>query len=181
MLTYPDPPLHDGVVALRPWSDDDLACVAEASTDPAIPEGTTVPVPYTPAEGRAFVARQHARHRDGQGVSLAVVEVASETARGIVVVLRRPTPGTVAVGYWVVASTRGRGLAGRAVRLAARWAVTQHDVARVEAMVEPTNLASQRVLAGAGFQREGLLRSYVAFATRRADAEVWSLLPGDEG
>jgi ribosomal-protein-alanine N-acetyltransferase len=43
MLSYPDPPLTDGEVVLRRWEDTDLACVEEASRDPVIPAGTTVP------------------------------------------------------------------------------------------------------------------------------------------
>jgi hypothetical protein len=43
----------------------------------------------------------------------------------------------------------------------------------------PDNLASQRVLEKAGFQREGHLRSYLVFERQRADALIYSLLPSD--
>jgi RimJ/RimL family protein N-acetyltransferase len=48
--------------------------------------------------------------------------------------------------------------------------------ARVEAWVEPDNTASRRVLAANGFEREGLLRGFLSFATRRADVFVYSRL-----
>jgi RimJ/RimL family protein N-acetyltransferase len=35
------------------------------------------------------------------------------------------------------------------------------------------------VLKKAGFRREGLLRSYLVFDDRRADALIYSLVPGD--
>ena len=63
----------------------------------------------------------------------------------------------------------------------ARWAVTDAGLARVEALVEPDNIASQRVLEKAGFRREGLLRSYLVFDRQRADAFIYSLLPSDFG
>src|SRR4051794_40132897 len=60
-LAYPDPELTDGVVRLRPWSEDDLDCVREAATDPRISAGTTVPAVFTPEEGLAFIGRQRQR------------------------------------------------------------------------------------------------------------------------
>jgi RimJ/RimL family protein N-acetyltransferase len=59
------------------------------------------------------------------------------------------------------------------------WALVQEDVAGVEAFAEPWNVASQRVLERVGFTREGLLRSYLCFSARRADALIYSLLPED--
>src|SRR5205807_4554210 len=49
LLAYPDPPLTDGVVVLRRWARDDLGCVEEATHDPDIPKGTTVPATFTRA------------------------------------------------------------------------------------------------------------------------------------
>jgi RimJ/RimL family protein N-acetyltransferase len=57
--------------------------------------------------------------------------------------------------------------------------VAEASIARVEALVAPDNIASQRVLEKAGFRREGHLRSYLVFERQRADALMYSLLPGD--
>jgi ribosomal-protein-alanine N-acetyltransferase len=51
--------------------------------------------------------------------------------------------------------------------------------ARVEAWVEPENVASQSLLTAAGFTREGVLRSFLAYPTRRADAVVFSRIAHD--
>jgi ribosomal-protein-alanine N-acetyltransferase len=90
----------------------------------------------------------------------------------------RPQPGVLGIGYWVVPDARGAGLASRAVRLATQWSLL-HGAARVEALVEPGNEPSQRVLRAAGFQREAVLRSFLAFETRRADAVVYSCVASD--
>jgi [ribosomal protein S5]-alanine N-acetyltransferase len=52
-------------------------------------------------------------------------------------------------------------------------------LARVEAWVEPENLPSQRVLTAARFRREGVLRSFLSCAGRRADAVVFSRTADD--
>src|SRR6266516_6026729 len=178
-LSYPDPPLTDGAIVLRRWEETDIGCVEEASRDPRIPEGTTVRASFSEAEGLAWIKRQWGRADNGEGLSLAIAEASSDEALGAVVVLFRPQPGNVAIGYWLIERARGRRLASRAVALLARWALTDAGLARVEALVEPDNTASQRVLESVGFRREGHLRAYLVFDRRRADAFIYSLLPSD--
>jgi len=178
LLRYPDPPLTDGTVILRRWTERDLGCVEAASREGRIPEGTTVPANFTPAEGLLWVERQWARADNGTGLSQAIADAGSHEALGAVVLMSRQ-PGTAEIGYWLIESARGRGLGSRAVALVARWAVTEARLARVEALVEPGNTASRRVLERAGFRREGHLRSYLVFDRRRADALIYSLLPSD--
>jgi RimJ/RimL family protein N-acetyltransferase len=178
LLGYPDPPLTDGVVVLRRWTEGDLGCVEEATRDPSIPKGTTVPAVFTPTEGMAWIERQWSRHDEGTGLSQAIADAASNEALGAAVLMARK-PGTVEIGYWLIPRVRARGLGSRAIGLLARWAVTDASLARVEALVVPDNVASQRVLEKAGFRREGHLRSYLVFERERADALVYSLLPSD--
>jgi [ribosomal protein S5]-alanine N-acetyltransferase len=178
MQAYPDPELTDGVVRLRRWNVGDLECVREASADAGIPEGTTVPAMFTEEAGQAFIARQRARAEDGEGLSLAIADAATDRAHGLVWLGARPQAGVIGIGYWVVPAARGRGFARRAVVLATRWALLQ-GVAQVEAWVEPGNEPSQQVLRRAGFHREGVLRSFLAFETRRADAVVFSCVASD--
>lgn len=176
---YPDPELGDGVVRLRRWDLGDLDCVREAATDPRIPEGTTVPAVYTAELGQAFIQRQWSRIDTGEGVSLAVADAATDDAVGVAVLLVRPQPAVVGIGYWVVPHARGRGLAARAVGLLSRWALAEAGMARVEAWVDRENVPSQRVLTAAGFTREGILRSFLSFSGRRADAVVFSRVADD--
>jgi RimJ/RimL family protein N-acetyltransferase len=178
-LAYPDPPLTDGTVVLRRWEEDDLGCVEEGSRDPEIPQGTTVPATFTPAEGRAWIERQWGRLQKGEGLSLAIAEARSGEALGNINLLFRQQPGAAAIGYWLVERVRGCGLGSRAVALLAHWALADTPLERVEALVLQDNFASQRVLEKAGFRREGLLRSYLVIGDGRADALIYSLLPSD--
>jgi [ribosomal protein S5]-alanine N-acetyltransferase len=178
-LSYPHPPLTDGAIVLRRWEEGDIGCVEEASADPRIPEGTTVPATFTPAEGLAWIERQWRRADNGEGLSLAIADTGTGEAVGLVVLLVRRQPGTVEIGYWLIPRARGRRLASRAVGLVARWALTEAGVERVEALVEPDNSASRRVLENVGFQQEGHLRSYLVISRARADALIYSLLPSD--
>ena len=50
----------------------DLGCVREATTDPRIPEWTTVPVAFTAKEGLAFIRRQWGRADSGRRADAVV-------------------------------------------------------------------------------------------------------------
>lgn len=154
-LAYPDPELADATVRLRRWRESDVGCIRAAGTDPSIPISTTVPAVFTPEAGLAFVHRQWARHDDGEGISLAMVDPATDEALGLVVLLHQPQPHVLNVGYWVVPGARRRGLASAAVRLATDWALADPDTDTVRARVHRDNIASLRTLTRAGFPREG--------------------------
>jgi RimJ/RimL family protein N-acetyltransferase/8-oxo-dGTP pyrophosphatase MutT (NUDIX family) len=53
---------------------------------------------------------------------------------------------------------RRRGLATRAVRLLTRHAITDQQLARVQAYVDPSDIASLRIAGRSGLRREGVMR-----------------------
>ena len=89
-----------------------------------------------------------------------------------------PMRGVIEVGYWLFPDARGRGLATRAVRAVAREAFAS-GLSRIEANVRIGNDASVRVLERAGFSREGVKRRLLRHGDGRADATLFSLLPGE--
>ncbi len=141
----------------------------------------------------AWIDAQRRRQAAGAALSLAVTDAGSGEALGCVTLNARIQPGTVAratpeglvfevqagtagIGYWMLARARGRGFATAAVGMFTRWGIAEGGLRRIEGLVEPDNIASIRVLERCGFQREGLLRDFLAPG---ADAYVYSLLPSD--
>jgi len=178
-LEYPNPELRTSRVVLRKWSFDDLACVAEASTDPDIPRGTTVPTEYTDDAGRDWIERQWTRQTTGQGLSLAVAQPDGGKAVGLVYLGLRSPVGHCEIGYWLVPSARGRGLGIEAVRVSSRWVLGESAVYRLYAHVVPDNRASLALLEACGFTREGVLRSFLRYPDADLDVVSYSLLSSD--
>lgn len=176
-LAYPTPLLTDGDVGLRAWRDGDVDCVRAASGDPQISRGTTVPTTSGKAEALAFIARQHGRLRDGEGIALAIVE--HDVAVGLVYLGRRPQPSALGLGYWFTPDARGRGIATRAVGLVGDWALHALGAQRIEAWVEPENTASAALLQCLGYEREGCLRSFLELGGERTDVLVYSRITRD--
>jgi ribosomal-protein-alanine N-acetyltransferase len=65
------------------------------------------------------------------------------------------------IGYWIGERYANRGLMTDAVNVLVRFAFDRLRLHRIEAACIPDNVRSMRVLEKAGFQREGLLRSYL--------------------
>lgn len=159
-LSFPDPPLTDGVVGLRPWTEADVPAIAACCQNPEIPRWTQVPSPYDEDDARQFLVEAERSRLAGEELSLAVTDAGGGELLGAVGVRPRGSERGADIGYWVAAPARGRGTAVRAVRLVASWAFRALGAQRVQVVAHPLNEASQRVALKAGFTREGLQRNY---------------------
>lgn len=167
---------------LRGFRDGDLPAVREAAADPIVPRVSSVPSPYDDRAGREYLRAQQRRLRDGFGYSFAIADQRDDRAIGSLGVwLRDLDRGRASVGYWVVPSARRRGAASASLAAAARWALTDLGVQRLELYVEPWNEPSIRTAAAAGFVREGLMRRWEAVAGERQDMWMFSLVRDDLG
>ena len=66
--------------------------------------------------------------------------------------------GLMELACWLVPSERKKGYATEATQLMVDYLFLSKEIARIQAIVDVKNLASQRVLEKAGFQREGTVR-----------------------
>jgi RimJ/RimL family protein N-acetyltransferase len=174
------PLLADEVVRMRSWRETDLPAQLDAFSDPWFRRFSDW-APQTEAEARAYLAQHEDARRRGEQIEFALVEPHDDD-----VVLGGGSlnsidveQGRAAIGYWLAPSARGRGVATHAVRLIARWAFNDLQVARLELTCGPDNRASQRVGERCGFTREGILRSHIPFKGTRRDTVLFSLLPGE--
>lgn len=65
------------------------------------------------------------------------------------------------LGYVIARKFWGKGLGTQAIKLAIEMGFKELNVERIEAYVDPSNVASQRVLEKSGFTKEGLLKNFV--------------------
>ncbi|HAM79268.1 GNAT family N-acetyltransferase [Ornithinibacillus bavariensis] len=75
--------------------------------------------------------------------------------------------------YW------GQGNAQEAVKAAINYGYEYLNINRIQAVIEPANVASQKLVERLGFLREGLLRSYEYFCGKFDDLYMFSLLKSD--
>ena len=150
------PTLSDDTIRLRPPEAGDAAAVAAAVQDPDIPRFTMVPSPYTVADAVAYIERSAASWRSGDAAPLRDRRRRGRRRSSDPSGSTTSPPPTPHVGYWVAASARGRGVATRALRLVARWALEDLGFDRLELYTFVENHRSQRVASRAGFTCQGV-------------------------
>jgi len=175
----PDPPLADDAVLLRLPRDADAPAIAAACTDPEIARWVPIPTPYTIDDAREFLEIVDAGWANGAHATFAIEDRASAQLAGMISLDRGAMSGRASVGYWLARGARGHGLATRAVRLVAAWAFEDPLLERLELMTLVGNHASGQVALRAGFEREGILRRYLAFRERMVDAVMYAMLRED--
>ena len=167
--------LRDGELLLRPPTDADVPAVVAACQDEELSRFIPgFPRPYREHDARGWIASRNPG--DDSSKTFLVVDGTTDQLLGAIEV-RLGEVGSI--GYWIANEARGRGVATRATRLLAEWAVTEGGVQRLELTTHPDNVASQRVAEKAGFSREGILRSHTRFPEGRRDSVIFSLLPAD--
>jgi RimJ/RimL family protein N-acetyltransferase len=179
-LAYPDPPLEQNGLRLRPWSLDDVDDVVRCCNDEQVRRFLPpIPIPYTALDAEEFItAADDALERDS--LTMVAGDAASGALRGAVG-MRLLEPEVVQFGYWVDPEARERGVATTTLTLISRWALDRLAPARLQLFTDVENDVSMRVAERAGFTREGMLRNWYDLRGERRDAVMFSLLPGDAG
>lgn len=178
--------LDDGVVALRPVRRADAGALFEAiHGDPALPRWTRIPAPYARRDAEQYVANAEVWWRDGTDAAFVFTDAATGRLIGGGGVHRigtvpRPRSSFMPdeVGYWVLASERGRGVATRALQLMSRWGLFELGRPQLRLHVRDGNDTSRRVAERVGYRYEGLVPA-TQLDDDVHDCHRYVLTPGD--
>jgi RimJ/RimL family protein N-acetyltransferase len=167
MIWWPTeiPTLQYGLVTLRPSAEKDIDSIFSACQDPLIPAFTTVPATYTIDHAIDFVRSDpfsFAERRElrfiidyGNGTDVQFAGVISLHTINI-------KNHTAEIGYWMDKSLRGKGIGTIAAKMITDYGFRSLGFRRIDGLVDVDNLASQKLLTSAGFQKEGILRNKVS-------------------
>ncbi len=165
------------VVRLRDFGPNDVELVLSASSDPLIPLITTVPATPDAEEARAYITRQNSRLPSGVGYAYAIARRSDDVAVGYIG-LTFLEAGRASIGYWIGPDFRRHGHATHALETLSAWALAELSMSRLELYVEPWNAASIRTADAAGFEREGMMRSWREVGDTRRDMWMYSRIGG---
>ncbi len=137
----------EGLV-LRDWTEADLAAMPELFEDPDVAYWTPIVSPFDARAAAARLARARQLKAEGTTLLFAItVDGGAPLGEGMM----RRVPGGFELGYAVGPAHRGQGLAPRAVRVMAAYAVEELGAERVILELEAENTASVAVAVKAGF------------------------------
>ena len=80
------------------------------------------------------------------------------------------------LGYYIGSEYAGQGYMTEALRLVLSYSFNDLKLHRLEANIQPGNLASIALVKRAGFVREGYSRRYLKVAGRWRDHERWAII-----
>jgi len=83
------------------------------------------------------------------------------------------------LGFYAFAPYARKGLMAEGLQLALRYAFSTLRLHRLEANIQPGNIASVALVRRCGFVREGFSRAYWKVAGRWRDHERWALVADD--
>lgn len=156
-----------------------LGAVDDLVADPEVLRFTRIEEPAPEGFARSWIAAYEAGRRDGSREGFAAVDGDGRfVGLGLAPEIDREA-GELELGYIVAQHARGRGTATEILRLLTRWAFDELRAQRAYLIIDVENAASARVAERCGYQLEGVMRSIHVKQGRRADAGLWSRLPGD--
>ena len=175
--------ITDGTVLLRPFRLEDaqetFTAVRESLAD-LKPWMSWAYDDYSFNDAREFIRITRARWQEGVLYAFAITDAKSGLILGGCSLSHiHPVYHLCNLGYWVRSKRRGRGIAGRATLLAARYAFEKVGLVRVEIVIAPDNAASIRVAEKVGAHYEGILRNRMVVGSQVFDARMYSLIPRD--
>jgi [ribosomal protein S5]-alanine N-acetyltransferase len=80
------------------------------------------------------------------------------------------------IGYALVPDERSKGYGSEAVKIIVDYLFLSKDTGRIQAHINPQNVASEKVLKKAGFRKEGIVRKCVFSRGEWRDLALYSIL-----
>lgn len=167
-------------LTLRPVAATDLPDLMEVNGDPQV----TGFLPYATwqslEDAAAWLARMEALADAGTGQQLVLERNADAKVLGTLLLFHFHEPSRRAeLGYALGRAHWGQGVMREAVQAACSHAFEALGLRRIEAEVNPANVASNELLLRVGFVREGTLRQRWAAKDKVYDTHLYGLLADD--
>ena len=170
------PVLESTRLRLRPYRDSDTDGVFALYSDPRVTRYWS----HAPWTERAQAEKYIATRLELEVPAVyawAVAERDTDVFVGTTTLFSLNGPQRRAeIGYSLLAEQQGRGYAREALRLAIAHAFDLLGLERIEADIDPRNLASCALVEALGFQREGLLRNRWRANDEISDSAIYGLL-----
>ena len=199
MIWWPEeiPTLKSDTLTMRPMRPSDAEDIYRAVQDPEIPKFTTLPADYpidlaiefaNTRAAASFVnktelvfviedsrlenssASTSTSTSDSKSANLASGYPYSNGFAGVMSLHTIDIPNHRAeIGYWLAKEARGQGICTKAAELITEYGLMTIGFKRIDGIVDVRNEPSKAALLNAGYEFEGIMKSYV---TRRDGSQL---------
>lgn len=177
MTLQPPHTLESRRLLLRLVRETDIPDLLEVNGDDEVTRFLPYPSWLSLEDGQALFDRMNSLMAAEETLQFVVVDRASARAIGTCLLFHHEQPSARAeIGYVMGRAHWGKGLMHEALTSLIAFAFDACQLRRLEAEVNPQNLASLRLLHKLGFTREGLLRQRWAAKGDPYDTHIFGLL-----
>ncbi|MEO6566264.1 MAG: GNAT family protein [Casimicrobiaceae bacterium] len=167
-------------LTLRFIDTGDVPAVFAIFADPVVMRFWATPPWTTLAQAQDSVANSLHDYQSGSVLRLGITLGAQVTLIGTCTLFRIDRGNRRGeIGYALAREHWGHGYMHEALQAFLAYALATFDLHRIEADVDPRNVASARTLERQGFQREGLLRERWIVGGEVCDTALYGLLARD--
>jgi ribosomal-protein-alanine N-acetyltransferase len=168
--------LSDGTISLRELSEQDIGPLVQIFADPEVRDRNRVPAATATAVARWLRQTRRETARE-QSIHFGIYDGSTRELVGRIGLWFDAVHRRATIGFLVSSQRRRQGLATRAVRLVTTWAFQEQLIDRISGSCDLDNVASRKTMEAAGFQKEGILKSYyLTNDGARRDQYCFSLL-----
>lgn len=181
MIWWPEqvPTLKSDTLTMRPIRPSDAEDIFRAVQDPDIPKFTTLPSDYPIDLAIEFANTRAATSFANKSELVFVIEDSrlanssypySSGFAGVMSLHTIDIPNHRAeIGYWLAKEARGKKICTMAAELLTEYGLMTIGFRRIDGIVDVRNEPSKAALLNAGYEFEGIMKSYV---TRRDGSQI---------
>jgi [ribosomal protein S5]-alanine N-acetyltransferase len=176
-LNTPFPIIETDRLLLRKVNTDDAADMLVYLSDEKVVQHMGL-VPFeTTEEALDEINWYNSIYEEGTGIRWGITLKDEGKVIGSCGFLNRaPKHHRAEVGFELSKDYWGRGIAGEALDAVIQYGFLHLDLERIEALIEPENFPSQKLVERKGFTNEGLLRHYEYTRGKFDDLRIYSIL-----
>jgi ribosomal-protein-alanine N-acetyltransferase len=139
-------------------------------------EATTPFIRLAPQDTKASIRGLVQAAKTGSALPLVILHQGKLVGQLNVSQIIYGSLSSASLGYWVVESVAGKGLAPLAVAMATDYLFFEKGLHRMEVCIRPENLSSLRVVEKLGFRYEGFRRRFIHINGKWADHFCFALV-----
>jgi RimJ/RimL family protein N-acetyltransferase len=180
MTSFSDVTLQTARLRLRAPLPADAEAIFAMRSDPVVQRYGSHAAWTDPQRAVDYIARDMKAMASGEFAQFAIVRREDDAVVGTCTLYRLDAQCRRAeVGYVLLPSEWGKGYANEGVSAMLDWGFEHLGLNRIEADIDPRNVASARALERLGFTREGHLRERWIVDGEVSDSYLYGLLASD--
>ena len=180
MLTInfsPFPNLETERLLLRRVDSDDIKEIFALRSNPETMKYIPRPLVKTDEDALEHIAMIDSKIDSNEGINWAITLKDNPKLIGVIGHYRiKPENYRAELGYMLLPEYHGKGIVSEAVKEAVKYGFQVMKLNSLEAIIDPDNYASAKVLEKNGFVKEAHLKEYEFFEGRFLDTVIYSIL-----